>query len=135
MLDELTGDIDSITDKKAVALIKVLINLVEMLAEENARLKETVQELKDEINRLKGEQGKPNIREQKKDDDDDDSTNPDHSSEKDRNKRGAKKERESPKIKKHKPFALTGGLPLNLIRPHYQTMLNSKGMSSGSYKI
>ena len=99
VLDELTGDIDSITDKKAVALIKVLINLVEMLAEENARLKETVQELKDEINRLKGEQGKPNIREQKKDDDDDDSTNPDHSSEKDRNKRGAKKERK-PKNKK-----------------------------------
>ena len=36
VLDELTGDIDSITDKKAVAIIKVLINLVEMLAEENA---------------------------------------------------------------------------------------------------
>ena len=50
VLDELTVDIDSITDKKAVAIIKVLINLVEMLAEENARLKETVQELKDEIN-------------------------------------------------------------------------------------
>ena len=99
VLDELTGDIDSIADKKAVAIIKVLINLVEMLAEENARLKGTVQELKDEINRLKGEQGKPNIREQKKDDDDDDSTNPDHSSEKDRNKRGAKKERK-PKNKK-----------------------------------
>ena len=60
-----------------------------MLAEENARLKETVQELKDEINRLKGEQGKPNIREQKKDDDDDDSTNPDHSSEKDRRRYAA----------------------------------------------
>ena len=91
VLDELTGDIDSIADKKAVTIIKILINLVEMLAEENARLKGTVQELKDEINRLKGEQGKPNIREQKKDNDDDDSTNPDHSSEKDRKKRGAKK--------------------------------------------
>ena len=42
VLDELTGDIDSITDKKAVAIIKVLINLVEMLAEENARLKAAV---------------------------------------------------------------------------------------------
>jgi hypothetical protein len=99
VLDELTGDIDSIADKKAVTIIKILINLVEMLAEENARLKGTVQELKDEINRLKGEQGKPNIREQKKDNDDDDSTNPDHSSEKDRKKRGAKKERK-PKNKK-----------------------------------
>ena len=52
VLDELTGDIDTIADKKAVAIIKILINLVEMLAEENARLKKTVQELKDEINRL-----------------------------------------------------------------------------------
>jgi len=90
VLDELTGDIDSIADKKAVSIIKALINLVEMLAEENARLKETVQKLKDEVNRLKGEQGKPDIREQTKDDDPDSS---DHSSEKDRNKRGNKKER------------------------------------------
>lgn len=97
ILDELTGEIDSIADKKAVAIIKVLINLVEMLAEENARLKETVQELKDEINRLKGEQGKPDIREQKKDGSDD----PDHSSEKDRKKRAAKKNRK-PKNNKTK---------------------------------
>jgi hypothetical protein len=98
VLDELTGDIGSIADKKTVAIINVLINLVEMLAEENARLKETGQELKDEINRLKGEKGKPDIRKQKKDDDDD-PTNPDHSSEKDRNKRGAQKKRK-PKNKK-----------------------------------
>jgi len=98
ILDELTGDIDSIADKKAVAIIKVLINLVEMLAEENARLKETVQELKDEINRFKNEQGKPDIRKQKKDDDTA-PTNPDHSSEKERNKRGAQKKRK-PKNKK-----------------------------------
>ena len=71
VLDDLTEDIDSIKDKKAVSIIKALINLVEMLAEENARLKETVQELKDEINRLKGEQGKPNIRKEKKDGKDD----------------------------------------------------------------
>ncbi len=98
VLDELTGDIDSIADKKAVAIIKILINLVEMLAEENAQLKKTVQELKDEINRLKGEQGKPDIRKQKKDGDDD-PTNPDHSSEKDRNKRGVPQKRK-PKNKK-----------------------------------
>jgi hypothetical protein len=94
VLDELTGDIDSIADKKAVAIIKALINLVEMLAEENARLKETVQELKDEINRLKGEQGKPDIRKQKKEDGDGPS-NSDHSSEKDRNKRGSEKKKKS----------------------------------------
>ena len=75
ILAELTEDIDSITDKKAVAIIKVLINLVEVLAEENARLKEQVQQLKDEINRLKGEQGKPNIRGQSKDGDGDNTGN------------------------------------------------------------
>ena len=78
VLDELTGDIDSITDKKAVTIIKVLINLVEILADENAQLKKTIQELKDEINRLKGEQGQPDIRKQKKGGGED----PDHSSEK-----------------------------------------------------
>lgn len=93
ILDELTGELDDITDKKAVAIIKVLINLVEMLAEENSRLKEEVQQLKDEINRLKGEQGKPDIRGQSKGGDKTSSTN--HSSEADRNKRGEKKERKS----------------------------------------
>jgi hypothetical protein len=45
VLNQLTSDFDSITDKKAVAIIKVLVNLVEMLAEENALLKEQVQQL------------------------------------------------------------------------------------------
>jgi hypothetical protein len=45
VLNQLTSDLDSITDKKAVAIIKVLVNLVEMLAEENALLKEQVQQL------------------------------------------------------------------------------------------
>ena len=36
VLNELTRNLDSITDKKAVAIIKVLVNLVEMLVEENA---------------------------------------------------------------------------------------------------
>jgi len=91
ILNELTGEIDSITDKKAVAIIKILINLVEMLAEENALLKEQVQQLKDEINRLKGEQGKPNIRGQSNGGDGDNTGNTNHSSEEDRNKRRKKK--------------------------------------------
>jgi hypothetical protein len=91
VLNELTGDIDSIIDKKAVAIIKVLINLVEMLAEENALLKEQVQQLKDEINRLKGEQGKPDIRGQSNGGDGDNTGNTNHSSEADRKKRRKKK--------------------------------------------
>jgi len=94
-LDELTGDIDSIADKKVVGIIKTLVNLVEILADANEQLKATNQQLKDEINHLKGEQGKPNIRKQTKDGDND-RGNSDHSSEKNRNKgKGDKK-------KKHK---------------------------------
>ncbi len=52
---------------------------MEILAEANEQLRATNQELKDEVNRLKGEQGKPNIRKQTKDGDQD---NSDHSSEK-----------------------------------------------------
>ena len=47
VLNELTADIDSIEDKKAVTIIKVLVNLVEMLAEENALLREENQQLRD----------------------------------------------------------------------------------------
>lgn len=61
VLAELTTDIDSIVDKKAVTIIKALVNLVEILAEANASLREENQTLRDEINRLKGEQGKPDI--------------------------------------------------------------------------
>ncbi len=104
VLDDLTEDIDSIKDKKAVSIIKALINLVEMLAEENARLKETVQELKDEINRLKGEQGKPNIRKEKKDGKDDNG-NSNHSSENERKKRSEKKARK-PKNKKKQTICI-----------------------------
>lgn len=98
VLDELTGDIDSITDKKVVGIIKSLVNLVEILAETNEQLRETNQQLKDEVNRLKGEQGRPNIRPQAKDGDKG-KINPNHSSEKDRNKNNGNKKRK-PKNKK-----------------------------------
>jgi hypothetical protein len=42
--------------------IKLLLNLVEELKQENERLRIEVQQLGDEINRLKGEQGKPDIK-------------------------------------------------------------------------
>lgn len=94
ILDELTGNIDDIADKKAVGIIKALLNLVEMLAEENAQLKATIQASKDEINRLKGEQGRPDIRKQTKDVDQNHS---DHSSEKKRKKKKQKKSKNKKK--------------------------------------
>ena len=52
-----------ILDKEALSrTLSILINLVETLSEENEKLKFEIQKLRDENNRLKGEQGKPNIR-------------------------------------------------------------------------
>jgi len=87
ILNELAGDIDSIADKKTETVVKILVNLVEMLAEENVALKEENQKLRDEINRLKGEQGKPDIRKQSKGEG---NASNNHSSEEDRKKRRQK---------------------------------------------
>jgi hypothetical protein len=59
--------------------IALLLNLVEEVKRENDQLRTTVQQLRDEINRLKGEQGKPDIKPDKKKD-------KNHSSEKERRK-------------------------------------------------
>ncbi|BCA96494.1 hypothetical protein TUM19329_28550 [Legionella antarctica] len=84
-----------------MTIIKVLVNLVEMLAEENALLREENQVLRDEINRLKGEQGKPNIRGQSKGSNGDNTGNSNHSSEGDRNKRGKGNNKNTGKDKKN----------------------------------
>ena len=53
-------------DEKIKETIFALFNIIEELAAENATLRREVQNLKDEINRLKGEQGKPKIKPNKK---------------------------------------------------------------------
>jgi hypothetical protein len=76
--------------------LPILINLIENLSEENEQLKIDNQKLRDEINRLKGEQGKPNIRGNKGGDKD-----KNLSSEEERKKRKGKKKKKS-KRKKEK---------------------------------
>ena len=102
-LDKLSVDIDAIEDKSIRDNQRILLNLVETLVEMNVRLTKTNQELKDEINRLKGEQGKPDIRANKKDKGTD---NANHSSEKDRKPRG--KQPRKPKINKKKTVIWPG---------------------------
>ena len=97
VLDKLTENIAHITDVNVVNTFNILINLVELLAEENFVLKEENQKLKNENSRLKGEQGKPDIRPQTGPED---STN--HSSEAERNKRRSKKKRKAKMRKKKK---------------------------------
>lgn len=52
------------------AIVKKLLNIIERLAGENDTQKIELQELRDEINRLKGEQGKPDVKANKKKDGD-----------------------------------------------------------------
>jgi len=95
-LEKLNLDFESIPDTKTAASVRILLNLVEVLAHQNEELRSDNQALRDEINRLKGEQGKPDIREQSKNKESNDT---DHSSEKERNK-DLKKNPRKPKRKK-----------------------------------
>lgn len=54
-------DLDLIPDEATRAAVVALLNLVERLYAENLALRQEVQQLKDEIARLKGEQGKPSF--------------------------------------------------------------------------
>src|SRR3712207_390633 len=60
LLDAL--DLGAIPDQHARQAIRLLLNLVEEVKQENGSLREENQRLRDENNRLKGEQGKPTIK-------------------------------------------------------------------------
>jgi len=65
-LGNLKIDLSSIQDEHLRGIVELLLNAIEYLSKENDALRKKVQEQSDEINRLKGEQGKPNIRPSKK---------------------------------------------------------------------
>ena len=96
-LEALAENIASISDERVASVQKTLFNLVEVLVDANAQRDKIIQELKDEINRLKGEQGKPQF--DKKKPEKLEPVDSNHSSEDDRNKRKKKKKRKK-KIKK-----------------------------------
>jgi len=84
-------------DKEALSrTLSILVNLVENLSEQNEKLKIEVQKLRDENNRLKGEQGKPNIRGNKGG-----GKGKNFSSEKERKQRKVKKKKKSKGKKKN----------------------------------
>ena len=94
MLEDL--DLNRIQDiQQARECIVMLLNLIEDLKSENRELREQVQRLHDENNRLKGEQGKPDIKPNKSR-----RTSSDHSSERERHKpKTWKKSRKRDRIK------------------------------------
>lgn len=85
ILEEVEKQVAQVSDPALVTVINTLFNLLESLAEKNETQAQQIQMLKDENNRLKGEQGRPAPRKQSKDE------NSDHSSEEERKKRRPKK--------------------------------------------
>lgn len=89
-------------------IVKKLLNLVERLIAENAEQKAEIQKLRDEINRLKGEQGKPDIKANKKQENDISSEDErrqaeaDANGESDENTDGKKKRQRASKLPKIK---------------------------------
>jgi cell division protein FtsB len=63
-------EIAQLENSASQALVKKLLNLIERVVKENNTLLTERQQLRDEINRLKGEQGKPDIKANKKNDGD-----------------------------------------------------------------
>ncbi len=69
-LENVQNQAAKIEDKKAKEVVSILYNLVEESVSAYTRLREEYQKLNDEMNRLKGEQGKPDIKPNKKKDGD-----------------------------------------------------------------
>ncbi|MBF0240752.1 MAG: hypothetical protein HQM12_23890 [SAR324 cluster bacterium] len=61
VLQALNEEIQNLSESPHKLVLLQLLNLVEGLMAENTRLNHEVQNLRDENNRLKGEQGKPDI--------------------------------------------------------------------------
>ena len=72
----LQSETSSLSDSNTKDILKSLFNLIDHLYSENEALREENQQFKNEINRLKGEQGKPDIKKN--------TQQADHSSEQDR---------------------------------------------------
>ena len=83
----------SVTDPGVSSSFDTVMNQFENMTGDIAKKNKLIQELKDEISKLKGEQGKPKVRPQKKDN---------HSSEEERNSKGKKKARKKKKASKIK---------------------------------
>ena len=70
ILKNIQTQVEKIEDSETRKIVSVLYNLVEKSVSNNTSLIEKNQALQDEVNRLKGEQGKPNIKANKKKDGD-----------------------------------------------------------------
>ena len=109
VLDELEIDSTSISNPDISKVVNGLLNIIESLYAENGALKKQNQQLKDEINQLKGEQGKPDIKGDTRNKDNDHSSEDerknndnDNDNDNDNNNKGKKKRQRKPKLPKVK---------------------------------
>lgn len=98
ILEKIEKQVLHVSDPASAAVITSLFNLVESLLEQTETQAQQIQVLKDEINHLKGEQGKPDTRKQSRGKNEES----DHSSEGERKKREPKKPRKPGGTKKSK---------------------------------
>ncbi len=89
ILEDLNIDLKNIDDPNLRRCFVGLLNIIQQLSSENKSLREKNQKQKDEIARLKGEQGKPDIKPNKNED----SKKKDHSSEKQRKQKKKRKKK------------------------------------------
>jgi hypothetical protein len=87
-VDSILKELSSITDDKIKKICNRFFDLIEVLASENDKLTVERQQFKDEVNLLKGEQGKPDIKPNKR-------NKKDLSSEQERGNKGSKKDDDS----------------------------------------
>jgi hypothetical protein len=120
MLDQ--TQLNRILDSETRRVVQQLANLLEQSLADNDTLRTEVQRLKDEINRLKGEQGKPDIKPKKPK-----PPSTDHSSEEERKKRTTwKKGTKNDKIVTDRTEIIPGdveGLPADAVFKEYESVL------------
>lgn len=133
----LSEKIAAIQDENTKAVVSVLLNVIELQADEIDRLTAENQLLRDEVNRLKGEQGKPTIRPQSRKaagGDDDDKDDPganlgNHSSERERSsgkKSKKNRKRKKPNLTIHKHVVCpvdTSTLPEDAVLKSYESVI------------
>lgn len=92
LLEQLNISLESIQDEKIKETIHGLFNLIEEQAANIRQQQEEIQRLRDENNRLKGEQGKPPIKPSKKNDNQDISSEKERKQDHHKGQKGAKKD-------------------------------------------
>jgi len=112
-----------LSDPKTKDIFNTLLNIIDKLYSENESLKEQNQQLKDEVNCLKGEQGKPTIKAN--------SQPSDHSSEKERKENDDPSDEKKKNKRQRKPKLANVKIDRERICPIDKSILPKDAFSKG----